>query len=42
MLEFEGTLTVEDPPRFLSAIATGFGKARAFGLGLMLIRRARP
>ncbi|UFN49153.1 type I-E CRISPR-associated protein Cas6/Cse3/CasE [Roseomonas sp. OT10] len=41
VLEFEGVLTVEDPARFLAALAAGFGKARAFGLGLMLIRRDR-
>jgi CRISPR system Cascade subunit CasE len=40
VLEFEGVLRVEDPARFLSALANGFGKARAFGCGLMLIRRA--
>lgn len=40
VLEFEGVLTVEDPVRFLPALANGFGKARAFGCGLMLIRRA--
>ena len=41
VLEFEGVLTVEDPARFLAALTAGFGKARAFGFGLMLIRRAR-
>lgn len=40
VLEFEGVLTVEDPTLFLPALAGGFGKARAFGCGLMLIRRA--
>jgi len=40
VLEFEGTLTVTDPPRFLDALTTGFGRAKAFGCGLMLIRRA--
>ena len=39
-LEFTGSLTVTDPAAFLSALATGFGRARAFGCGLMLIRRA--
>ena len=38
-LEFTGTLTVTDPAVFLSALATGFGRARAFGCGLMLVRR---
>jgi len=40
-LDFEGTLTVTDPVIFLAALAKGFGRARAFGCGLMLIRRAR-
>lgn len=40
-LDFEGLLEVTDPGRFLARIATGFGRARAFGNGLMLIRRAR-
>ncbi|NKC30224.1 type I-E CRISPR-associated protein Cas6/Cse3/CasE [Falsiroseomonas selenitidurans] len=40
-LDFQGVLTVTDPPRFLSALAGGFGRSRAFGCGLMLIRRAR-
>ncbi len=41
VLEFEGVLTVNDPARFLAALAHGFGAAKAFGCGLMLIRRAR-
>lgn len=39
-LDFEGVLTVTDPVLFLKAITEGFGHARAFGCGLMLIRRA--
>lgn len=39
-LDFEGRLTVRDPAAFLPALAAGFGRARAFGCGLMLIRRA--
>lgn len=39
-LDFEGTLTVDDPASFLTRLALGFGHARAFGCGLMLIRRA--
>ncbi len=35
-----GRLTVQDPTRFLAGLAAGFGRARAFGCGLMLIRRA--
>ena len=40
MLDYEGTLTVENPAQFVAALANGFGRARAFGCGLMLIRRA--
>lgn len=39
-LDFEGILTVEDPKLFLQATTRGFGRAKAFGFGLMLIRRA--
>ena len=41
-LDFDGVLTVHEPERFLTAVAVGLGRARAFGCGLMLIRRARP
>lgn len=40
ILDFEGTLTVDDPDRFISQLKTGFGRAKAFGCGLMLIKRA--
>ena len=39
-LDFEGELTVTDPARFLEALYRGFGSARSYGCGLMLIRRA--
>jgi CRISPR system Cascade subunit CasE len=39
VLDFEGELRVEDPPVFLAALARGFGRAKAFGCGLMLVRR---
>ncbi len=39
-LDISGVVKVEDPVRFLAALAEGFGRGRAFGLGLMLIRRA--
>ena len=39
MLDFDGTLEVQDPASFLSGIAHGFGAAKAYGGGLMLIRR---
>ena len=39
-LDFEGVLTASDPDAFLAAIAHGFGAAKAYGCGLMLVRRA--
>ena len=39
-LDFEGLLTVSDPGAFLPGIVRGFGAAKAYGCGLMLIRRA--
>jgi CRISPR system Cascade subunit CasE len=39
-LDIEGVLRVEDPARFMARLAEGFGRSRAFGCGLMLIRRA--
>jgi CRISPR system Cascade subunit CasE len=39
-LDFEGMLEVADPTVFLAAVVAGFGRARAFGCGLMLLRRA--
>jgi CRISPR system Cascade subunit CasE len=40
VLDFEGTLTVTEPELFLEALSRGFGRAKAFGCGLMMIRRA--
>jgi CRISPR system Cascade subunit CasE len=40
VLDFEGVLEVTDPDRFVNAVAHGFGRAKGFGCGLMLIRRA--
>jgi CRISPR system Cascade subunit CasE len=39
LLDFAGTLRVDDPARFVAALSHGFGRGRAFGCGLMLIRR---
>lgn len=39
-LDLEGEIVVDDPARFLAALAQGFGRAKAFGCGLMLIRRS--
>ena len=38
-LDFEGTLRVVDPARLMQAVAQGFGSSRAYGCGLMLLRR---
>lgn len=38
-LDFEGILEVTDPALLIDSIGNGFGRARAFGHGLMLIRR---
>lgn len=39
MLDFEGLLEVTEPNLFLQSLYHGFGRAKAFGGGLMLIRR---
>jgi CRISPR system Cascade subunit CasE len=39
-IDIEGLLTVTDPDALVSKLTSGFGKAKAFGCGLMLIRRA--
>jgi CRISPR system Cascade subunit CasE len=39
VVDLQGRLEVTDPVRFLAALSAGFGKAKAFGCGLMLIRR---
>jgi len=41
-LDFEGLLEVTNPTLLVESIGNGFGRARAFGHGLMLIRRAGP
>lgn len=38
-LDLEGVLEVTDPEAFVPAVRQGFGKAKAWGCGLMLIRR---
>ena len=40
-LDFEGVLKVVDPAPLLPAIAQGFGASKAYGCGLMLIRRVQ-
>lgn len=39
IVEATGTLTVTDPEAFLSRLWRGFGRGKAFGCGLMLLRR---
>lgn len=39
-VDFSGQLEVTDPGKFLQQLPVGFGSAKAFGCGLMLIRRA--
>ncbi|MFP4258599.1 MAG: type I-E CRISPR-associated protein Cas6/Cse3/CasE [Desulfovermiculus sp.] len=40
-LDFEGQITVQDPQAMLNTLYYGIGPAKAFGCGLMLVRRAR-
>ncbi|MDB2387389.1 type I-E CRISPR-associated protein Cas6/Cse3/CasE [Shewanella sp.] len=37
-VDFQGVLTLTQPEKFLSQYANGFGRAKALGCGLMLIR----
>jgi CRISPR system Cascade subunit CasE len=39
-LDFKGILKVTDPHQFLTSLVGGFGRAKSFGCGLMLVRRA--
>jgi len=40
VLDLQGELEVRDPTLFLTSVKDGFGRAKAFGCGLMLIKRA--
>ncbi|MEQ1613704.1 MAG: type I-E CRISPR-associated protein Cas6/Cse3/CasE [Hyphomicrobiaceae bacterium] len=40
VLNFAGELDITDPAAFIARLAKGFGSAKAFGNGMMLIRRA--
>ncbi|OWU68329.1 type I-E CRISPR-associated protein Cas6/Cse3/CasE [Marinibacterium profundimaris] len=40
VLDLTGEIEIRDPEAFLNRLAQGFGRAKAFGCGLMLIRRA--
>lgn len=39
VLDLQGVIEVTDPAAFLPALTRGFGRAKGFGCGLMLIRR---
>ena len=39
-LDYQGVLRVVDVDRFLTTLANGIGPAKAFGCGLLLVRRA--
>jgi len=40
ILDLEGLIAVTEPALYLEALANGFGRGKAFGCGLMMIRRA--
>lgn len=40
ILDLTGKITVTDPEAFITKLGQGFGRAKSFGCGLMLIRRA--
>lgn len=40
-VDFSGTLTVTDPKAFVGVLHRGIGPAKAFGCGLLLVRRLR-
>lgn len=40
VLDLEGVLEVQDTESFVEAVKQGFGRSKAFGCGLMLVRRA--
>ncbi len=39
VVDYDGVLTVEDPDRLRPALTAGIGRGKAFGLGLLLLRR---
>lgn len=40
VLELEGVIAVTDPAKLIAGLGQGFGRAKAWGCGLMLVRRA--
>ena len=41
ILDLGGQIEVTEPDAFIARLGDGFGRAKAFGCGLMLVRRAR-
>lgn len=41
VLDLSGRIEITDPALFLTQMAQGYGRAKSFGCGLMLIRRSR-
>ena len=41
ILDLKGEIEITNPELFITAVAQGFGRAKTWGCGLMLIRRAR-
>jgi len=39
VLDISGIIRITNPPVFIEKLASGFGRAKAFGCGLMLIKR---
>ena len=39
IFDLKGTLTVSEPDAFIARLRAGFGRGKAFGCGLMLVRR---
>lgn len=40
LMDIEGIITVTDPEKLVAGLGQGFGRAKAWGCGLMLVRRA--
>lgn len=40
VVDLEGEIEVRDPASFVTALGRGFGRAKTFGCGLMLVQRA--
>ena len=38
-IDFEGVLTVDNPDQFINTLYRGLGKSKAFGCGLLLVRK---